>query len=340
MTAPGPRVDLPGPALHTRRVRVACGLLVVLAACGPRGNPPLVAAGANGDDGVGVLARSSVRLTYTGAGDDDGETYSESDDPGRGHDDYDPLAYYGYGSFGYGGFGYGGFGYGGIIGWNPNVMVAPPAYEGSGGGSSGAIEGTLTWKADGGVAWPPGCALARTARAGAPVAGAVVYVDKLTRGRAPNGRTGGIVTATGCGFEPAVQLVGPLPAGVVIENASARAAPITVAAASRDQVVLDPGGRVEVPVGRPGVVAIDAPGGAPAWVVGQAHPYYTITDDAGRFALDLVPSGAHTLVIWSPPLATAAGPGGATWSPPIVQQRTVIVPVDGVATVTATLAPP
>ena len=28
------------------------------------------------------------------------------------------------------------------------------------------------------------------------------------------------------------------------------------------------------------------------------HPYYTITDDAGRFALDGVPPGAYTLVAW------------------------------------------
>ncbi len=318
-------------------VRASASVLALLVACGPRGGAPLAPAGANEDDGVGGLARSSTKLIFDGAGDDE-PTYQDDERYRRAYD-YDPLAHYGYGNFGYGGFGYGSVGYGSVgYGYALGGRVEVPVYEARG-GNSGAIEGVVGWKGDGGVAWPVGCPLARTARAGAPVAGAVVYVDKLGYGRSLDGRTGGVVTATGCGLEPAVQVVGPLPASVIIDNASPAAARLTVTTIVREHAELDPGGRLDVPVRRAGVMMIDVAGGAPAWVIGEAHPYYAITDDHGRFALDTVPAGAHTLVVWTPPLVTAIGPDGPRWSAPTIERRTIVVPTDGVATVQLSITP-
>jgi hypothetical protein len=35
-----------------------------------------------------------------------------------------------------------------------------------------------------------------------------------------------------------------------------------------------------------------------AWVVAVGHPYHAVTDNQGSFALDQVPPGRHTLVLW------------------------------------------
>lgn len=35
-----------------------------------------------------------------------------------------------------------------------------------------------------------------------------------------------------------------------------------------------------------------------AWIVVAGHPYYTLTDEGGRFDLKDVPAGVHTLSIW------------------------------------------
>jgi len=320
-------------------VRASWSLAVLLLSCGPRGSAPLARAGGAWDDGVGVLARSSVQLVYDGAGDDEAGPVLGDERYQRTYD-YDPLASYGYGSFGYGGFGYAGFGYGGGLGYATRQhRVEPPPYDPRSGGNLGAIEGSVAWNADAGVAWPADCRLARTARAGAPVVGAVVYLDKVTAGRAMDGRTGGVLTATACGLAPAVQVVGPLPAGVVVESAAPQLSRLAITAGGRELLELDPGGRLELPLARPGVMSIDLVGGAPAWVFGEAHPYYELTDERGRFALDRVPAGPHTLVIWSPPLVTSVGPDGPVWSAPTIERRTIVVPVDGLATVQAGLQP-
>lgn len=312
-------------------------------ACGAPGDPPLAPAGRHDDDGAGILARSSARLILTGA-DDESERYPTEDRYERAYD-YDPLAYagFGYGNFGYGGFGYGAFSYGGLgfggFGGSPYARFDRTGYDPRQAGDPGAIEGVVTWRADAGVAWPADCPLARVARAGAPAAGAVVYLDRVDNGRAFE-RTGGVLTATACGLAPAVQVVGPVPADVTVDNAAPRVARLAAGTgAAREVAELDPGGRLSLPVDRAGIVAVELTGGAPAWIIGQAHPYYTVTDAAGRFALDLVPHGTHTLVIWSPPVVTAVTADGPQWSAPIVERRTIVVPRQGVVTVQSSLTP-
>lgn len=186
MTARLERVASP---LHTRPVRRLALVVSVAAGCGSAGPAPLAPAGSSADDGVGVLARMSGKFAYEGAGDGDdgyGSGYDERDRYDRVVDD--PLAYagYGYGGFGYGGFGYGGYGYGGLaLGFGMGGRVTPPSppYEAMGLGSLATIGGVVQWGGSAGVVWPPGCALVRTATRGAPVAGAVVYLERVERGR-------------------------------------------------------------------------------------------------------------------------------------------------------------
>lgn len=332
--------------LHTRRVHRLALVVSVAAGCGSAGPAPLAPAGSSADDGVGVLARMSGKVQFDGVGDDDGSGYVERDRYERTADD--PLAYagYGYGGFGYGGFGYGGYGYGGItsLGFGMGGRVAPPSppYEAMGIGSLATIGGVVQWGASAGVVWPSGCALARTATRGAPVVGAVVYLERVDRGRlAYTQSTAAVVTATDCGLAPAVQVVMPVPAVALLESRLRTAVTVTSssAGASDEAIVFDPGGRVEVAVDRPGPLRLSAPGIGPAWLFGAAHPYYAVTDRDGRYALDAVPPDRYTLVIWHPPLATAVGAEGPTWSAPVVQRVEVTVRPDAAQVVNATLNP-
>ncbi|MBK9035885.1 MAG: hypothetical protein IPL61_32320 [Myxococcales bacterium] len=319
-------------------------IAVAVAACRPSASPPLAPAGTPEDDGVGILARLSGRLELSGADDEagGGDEFVARDRFERGAD-YDPLAFagYGYGGFGYGGFGYGGFGYGGGLAGALGSWSAPrpPSYQAGGVGDLGVIEGEVRWGASAGVAWPPGCALARVAVSGAPVVGAVVYLERIERGRLGFAQTPAVVTATGCGLAPTIQLVGPVPAVVTIESRLRAAVDLTASAVSDEVVPLDPGGRVELAVDRPGPLRLAAPGQAPAWLMGAAHPYHVLTDERGRFLLDAVPAGPYVLLTWSPPLATAVGVDGPTWSPPVTARRDVVVKAATTLTIATTLTP-
>jgi hypothetical protein len=348
---PRPAGRVARPAAGRRRAPALVGALTIAAACRSAATPPLAPAGDPRDDGVGVLARMSHQVRLDGA-DDDGASGDQGYRDDRADRDLseisDPLAYagYSYGGFGYGGFGYGGDGYGGrgglALGYTSPPPPPPSTYEAIGFGDLGRIEGTLTWAGSAGVAWPADCPQARTAVRGAPVAGAIAYLDRLERGRVGMVQTTAVLTATACGLAPAVQLVSPVPAVVTIESHRSAGVILTARAISDEQVELDPGGRVELALDRAGPTRVSAPGLAPAWLWALPHPYYVVTDARGRFALEDVPPGNYTLVLWAPPLATAAGAGAAepTWSAPIVDRRAVTVRGNATATVAAALTPP
>ena len=339
-------VDRPAPRPRGRVALTVGGSLAVAlataAACRRPSAPPLAPAGDPRDDGVGVLAKMSAQVRLDGAGDDAVDPGYRDYLPDRGvTDDGDPLAYAGYS---YGGFGYGGFGYGGLgdlaLGYGGPPPPPPSTYEAVGFGDLGRIEGTLTWAASGGVAWPADCPLARAAVRGAPVAGAVAYLDKLERGRVGLVQTTAVLTATPCGLAPAVQLVSPIPAVVTIESHRSAGVILTARAISDELIELDPGGRVELALDRPGPTRVSAPGLAPAWLWALPHPYYAVTDARGRFVLDDVPPGSYTLVVWAAPLAAAVGADGPTWSAPISEKHTVVVRASGTAAVSYALTPP
>ncbi|MEZ4403905.1 MAG: hypothetical protein R3B06_28030 [Kofleriaceae bacterium] len=330
-------------------LRPSRGLWVVVAAlaCHPPGPPPLAPAGSVDDDGAGGLAALSAKLELAGAGDDDGPAF---DDRGRDRSrpTDDPLAYagYSYGGFGYGGFGYGGTSYGAVIGRlgfsdgrSRGDRALASSYQVAAVGGPGVLEGQLRWARTAGVAWPAGCATARTAVEAGPVVGAVAYLEVVPQGRLEPVTTAAVVTGDRCGLAPAVQVVSTAVPVVILESHLPTPLRVIAGAVAEQAIDLDPGGRVERSVDVTTPTRLGVEGGAPAWVLPLAHPYYAISDEAGRFALDQVPAGAYTLVVWSPPLVTAIGAGGPVWSAPSVVRRSVVVTSGGLATLAVAVAP-
>jgi hypothetical protein len=330
----------------TRAIAAGTVAATVVWACARPAPPRLGVAGGQYDDGTGQLAAASVQIRRE-PGDDE---------PARVEDRYDrrlyddPLIYggLGYGGLGYGGLGYGGLGYGGLggiggIGFGP-AAPQPPPYAGSAVADGSALQGLVRWKADGGVAWPAGCDAARVARSGAPVAGAVVYLEGMRAGRAVPyamaGKTGGVAQVTACAIVPATQLAGPLPTQLVVENADRSTARLNhERPGGVTTVELEPGGRGHLALERAGDTRLWDGVRAPAWVMAQAHPYYVVTGDDGRFVLDEVPPGTWSVVVWYPPLVTSVGTNGPVWSPATVERRRVVVARSSVVRVDAELTP-
>ncbi len=321
---------------------VATGVLAIalVCGCGAPPAPPLGPAGSRFDDGTGQLATASVRLRRQDGDDGDGVRVEDRYDR-RHHDDLGGYGGYGYGGAGYGGIG--GYGYGGI-GYGP-APPQPPPYAGVTVTDGGAVEGSVRWKSGAGVAWPAGCDATRVARAAAPVAGAIVYLDGIRSGRAvPYAmalvKTGGVAEVTSCAILPATQLAGPLPTQLVVENSDRH--PVRLHHERPGGVTtaeLDPGGRTQLAIERVGETRLWDGVRAPAWIVAQAHPYYVVTGDDGRFVLDEVPPGTWGLVVWYPPLVLAVGADGPMWSRPTIERRRVTVGKAATVRVDVALAP-
>ncbi len=337
-------------ALHAATYVAILGM-----ACGgsPTRQRGLPRAGAADDDGSGQLARASIKLlTSTDEGGFEPEVRAQNQ-YGGGYD-YG----YGYGSGhtygGFGGDGYGGFAYGGSMygGYQiPYAAYVPPrtpeyAINYNTVAEGGVIEGVVRWPR------PPahdakltvaGCGIAdnRSVVLGAKnaVAGVVVYLERVKSGRSwvagTYGRqasVGGVVELQRCALGPRVQLHGPLPGQLVVSNLGAT--PVTIVADrpddpafTRTERALGDGGSTPVGVTTPGITRIADAGGAmpPAWVISQDHPYYTLSDDHGRFRLDQVVPGEYTLVVWHPPVVTAIKDGVAQYGEPVIVRTKVTV---------------
>ncbi len=214
----------------------------------------------------------------------------------------------------------------------------------------GTIDGRVSWRRPPrlaaslpitGVHGCPGPAANETlAGRGGGVAGAVVYLSDIHRGRPllrglvdsvdPSQRPqlGGTVVASGCELLPHVQLMAPL--GTTLELSrrgdGVRAVHGTSAGKPVFDIPLDHDGPVRrVRIDTPGVLELSAGGGvAPAWVVVQAHPDHVVTDQDGSFRLNDVPAGRYQLVVWHPPVAVG-GRGALTWTAAVTRTVTVTV---------------
>lgn len=304
-------------------------------------------AGTPHDDGSGVLARASIKfMTSTDEG-----GFEPSQDAARTQPVYD----YGYG-YTYGGFGgdwYGGFGGSPYASYQPYVPYQAtqrvPEYAVSYATDHGAIEGRVVWpkppRAPESFAAPTTCDGPIENRSlqlggGNAVEGAVVYLEKIVSGRATPpiyagyGRpvsTGGTVEVHDCALTPTVQILMPVPGHITVTNDGG--APRTLVAekygdaTTRVEQRLEAGGTRRVPVSGAGLVRIADASGAlpPAWIIPANHPYFTLTDDRGRFRLDDVVPGDYTLVIWHPPVITGSADGALQYAEPVVVKKKVTV---------------
>lgn len=317
----------------------AAGFAAVLAlACNHSGKgQPLSTAGSTMDDGAGWLARASVKY-YTSS--DEGGFEPDPNQQPANVDLYNGYTYGGFGGDWYGAGGYGGSPY---AGYQPYVSPVVPTrnydYAISYGTDLGSIEGTVTWPK---APHPPatlstGCDNpSLRLGSGNTVEGAVVYLEKLTTGKSwqfgpkPIGY-GGTAEIRGCAIVPSVQVLGPLPDQLTIENGGDVPATMIVQkvgdASSAVTSKLESGRSLPVPVTTAGVYAVTDDAGklAPAWIVIATHPYYTLSDDRGRFRLDDVSPGDYQLVVWQPPVITGVVDGVVKYGEPTVTKKKVTV---------------
>jgi hypothetical protein len=180
------------------------------------------------------------------------------------------------------------------------------------------------------------------------VANAVVYLEDISTGRMLLGRvnssypnptkhmqTGGVLEWRECRFHPQVQVIAPI--GSVLSLSAADEAievmAVRVDGRAREHLWTVPlgarGSAHEHLLERDGFVELSAGGkgqAASGWVVVAPHPYYAVTDERGRFALDQVPPGQYTLVVWHEPVVVGFSRTGeqVTHTPPPVRRKVVV----------------
>ncbi len=321
----------------------AAGAITLAGACHNKPKPTrLSAAGTNGDDGSGILAKASVKFLTS---EDEGGFEPEQQRTGGYYDQYGGY----YNAFTYGGFGGDGYSESFLYaGYQPYMQYQTPNRTPEYGvvyatADAGGIEGTVTWPKPPAhpatFAGPGSCGTldndSVVLGAGNTVAGAVVYLEKIVSGRgAPYGTkplfVGGTLEQRDCRLTPRVQIAGPLPAQLVITNdddVRTTVAATKIGDATRVEHALEPGSSRSLGLMTAGVTKIEdtAAGLAPAWVIAANHPYFTLTDDHGRFRLDDVVAGDYTLIVWQAPVITGFVNGAVQYGEPVVVTKKVTV---------------
>lgn len=339
--------------MHARSVQprgsVPVALAVALIAvallaggCGGKSLPaPLSAAGGELDDGTGLLYRASIKYE-TGTGTEPEGFADDTAAPSVPSDEYGGFVY---GGGTYGGSPYGGASYGT---WQGNYSTQPanrqPSYAIESLADAGAVSGTVRWStvpAHRRVRSPCGEIDNPTLRVGAhgEAAGAIVYLDQILAGRPyAMGQNrllvvGGTLEKRGCALLPAAQVVSPVPTAVTVFNDAERVTAVARTAGAEPVVApLAPGGFAQLGIAAGVTVVADEPGRlVPAWIVAPGHPYFAITDDAGRFRIDDVVPGTYKLVIWHPPVVSGWVNGKVQYGAATVVTRTIKVTASGTA---------
>ncbi len=324
----------------------ACGSLAV-----GRSTPPLPGAGTPRDDGSGLLAAASIgpgSWEHGRFGDPSGAAY------GQGY----ATAATGYAQTG----GYTAAPESGATYANytfqqtyEQASPAPSPYVGT--YSTGPVEAGGWLEGD--VTWPRAPDAAKTiplaegsgcgeianptlSIVGGKVAGALVYLEDIRKGRAhaeqgqpKRLQTGGLVMRQGCSFSPHVQIVAPIGATLTVTTNDPGRQSIGVEA-------WDAAGERSAGVGRTPIELLglgasrdirldvamlhsvssdDQDARTGSWVVVAAHPYYTLTDTDGKFRLDDVPPGTYSLVVWHPTVYL----GDGRWTEAKLVRRKVTV---------------
>ena len=303
-----------------------CTLAALAGACtGTRRDPQQP--GDRFDEGAGLLARASESLV-TGANDDP----AEPPRPKR-------VAYGTYGGTGYGGAPYGGDPYGGASyahwtapTWSYARPSRPPHYVITDRGLDSTIEGTVTWpgRLPRELVTPCGPLASVHVGANRGVRDVVVYIEHVTTGRglaSGHARLGGMVAKHGCVLGPTAQIAVPLPTTVAIHGDAQRTrVRITPPGGTGTLFDLQEGGLVTAEL-LPGVTRIDGEDGklAAAWVIGIDSPYFSITDDSGRFRIEQLAAGTYDVTFWQAPIPVVNRDGTFGYGAPLVVHRTIRV---------------
>ena len=111
----------------------------------------------------------------------------------------------------------------------------------------------------------------------------------------------------GCRYVPHVQAVGVgteltlINSDRVLHNVHGNVGPVTVF----NVAMPIKGQRLPTKLNRPGLVRLQCDAGHSwmnAWIYVVEHPYYAVTDAAGRFEIQDVPVGDYTVELWHEPL--------------------------------------
>lgn len=136
---------------------------------------------------------------------------------------------------------------------------------------------------------------------GGEVKDAVVSLKEVKSGKAWPAAKALVLDQKGCVFAPHVQVMAPgnidiLNSDPVLHNTHGYYGKNT----AFNLALPIQGAKVTRPLRRPGVVRVDcdAHGWMEGWVVVVQNPYYVQTGADGSFALDGVPPGSYTLVLW------------------------------------------
>lgn len=314
-------------------VRLAWTLAVIAASCSGRAPDP-AKPGDDHDEGAGFLAQASISFVGGKGSGDDAPARSKRT---RVYNAYGGAMYGGdpYGAGAYGGDPYGGASYARWVPptWNYANVIRPPHYAVTDVGLDATIEGTVTWPGKPPAKLKTACGPFSSVQLGANhgVRGAIVYIERITTGRGVGGvgraQVGGVIAKHGCTLGPTVQIAVPMPSSVAIHGDAQRTrVRITPPGAVGKLFELQEGGLVTAEI-KPGVTKIDGEDGklAASWILGLDTPYFSITDDTGRFRLEQLAPGTYDLTIWQAPLATINTDGTFAYGSPIVVHRSVHV---------------
>lgn len=166
---------------------------------------------------------------------------------------------------------------------------------------------------------------------------ALVTIEGIARGRAPEPPRPTELIVAGCALEPRVQVASRLGAPLAVRSASER----------RTEIALDRleggdriahfampliGQRYELPLTDSGLYRATLATEHAAYVYAPPHPYVAVTDEAGHARFSDVPPGTYEIVAWHPPVAAGAEP--------LVARGEVTVEAGGAAELTLEPRPP
>jgi len=135
------------------------------------------------------------------------------------------------------------------------------------------------------------------------VAEAIVYLKDVTAGkRWDKPKKAAELTNRNCRFEPHVQvMVAGTDLAIVNDDPVLHNTHGFLVKSTVFNVAMPKQGmRVEKPVKKPGILRVecDSHGWMRAWIFAADSPYHAVTGRDGGFAIDGVPPGSYTLVVW------------------------------------------